>query len=340
MLLYELEHIIHHYNGRAALSIERWQMPADTIVGLAGPNGSGKSTLLGLLGFIRRPTSGEIRFQGRSAEPFSDHVRHKVALVPQDAFMLKRTVYANIAYGMRLRPEPPADEQQRIYEALNWVGLAPEAFAQRPWYALSGGEARRVALAARLVLRPQVLLLDEPTASVDAASARLIKDAVLNARSRWGTSLVVASHDTEWLQEICDDVVNLFRGKMLGSGQQTLLFGPWRTQKGLAEQTLSGKHVFVAAPMPEDAVDPVAALNPDQVTLYAEPAPIPAAHHLLKGTVLRLGLERSSGRIIVSVIIGTTVFTAHLSTASAQTIRLMPGQSVWVAYDPGTVQWF
>ena len=167
---------------------------------------------------------------------------------------MKRTVFNNINYGLRLRGEK-GDAAKRVHEALSFVGLPAERFAGRPWYALSGGEAQRVALAARLVLKPKVLLLDEPTASVDAASAQLIKAAALRARQEWGTTIVVASHDTQWLYEVCDDLRHLFRGRVLGSRHQTIVFGPWECQAdGLCAKTLAPEtQIVVPAPPSSEA---------------------------------------------------------------------------------------
>ena len=128
---------------------------------------------------------------------------------------MKRSVFNNVAYGLKLRGNG-RKIATKVDEALTLVGLPGQVFARRPWYALSGGEAQRVALAARLALKPSVLLLDEPTASVDAASAQLIKEASLRARSQWDATLIVASHDWQWLYEICDEIWHLFKGKIFG----------------------------------------------------------------------------------------------------------------------------
>ena len=123
----------------------------------------------------------------------------------------------------------------RVHEALAWVGLNSRDFADRPWYALSGGEAQRVALASRLILKPDVLLLDEPTANVDAMSAQLIKDAALKARQEWGTTLIIASHDWQWLHEVADSTLHLFKGRFLGPGRKTSSSAPgrrWVTEGG------------------------------------------------------------------------------------------------------------
>ena len=140
---------------------------------------------------------------------------------------MKRNVFNNVSYGLKLRGDRK-ESADRVHEALALVGLSGKDFVRRPWYALSGGEAQRVALAARLALKPKVLLLDEPTASVDAASAQLIKEASLRARRELGTTLIVASHDWQWLYEICDEISHLFNGRIFGTGRETIIFGPWQ----------------------------------------------------------------------------------------------------------------
>ena len=97
MNIYELDNISHAYDGRTVLAIDHWTVAEGTVSGVEGPNGSGKSTLLALLGYVTPPTRGSLRYKGRSAEPFSDNVRGQVAMLPQDAFLLKRSVYSNIA---------------------------------------------------------------------------------------------------------------------------------------------------------------------------------------------------------------------------------------------------
>jgi NAD(P)-dependent dehydrogenase (short-subunit alcohol dehydrogenase family) len=101
-----------------------------------------------------------------------------------------------------------------VAQALLKVGLDPARFSHRSWRELSGGEAQRVALAARLVLEPKVLLLDEPTASVDRESSELILRAALDARDRWGTTLIIISHQLTWLRQIADRILSMDYGKL------------------------------------------------------------------------------------------------------------------------------
>lgn len=340
MSLYDLNNISQDYDGRTVLNIDRWQVDANAVTGVVGPNGSGKSTLLALLGFVSAPARGEIRFKGQPAEPFADRVRGTVALLPQETFLLKRSVYRNIAYGLKVS-RPVGNIQGRVHTAMDMVGLDPGAFAHRPWYALSGGEARRVALAARLALEPEVLLMDEPTVSVDAASAQMIKEAALHASQQWGTTLIISSHDEEWLTNICDNMLQLFRGRILGNGKQTLIFGPWNAMPGnLAGKALTHDQQFLAGGPPEVLDIAVAAIKADKLDLYTAARLIPAGSHGLEGLLLRLNYQQSTGRTSAAVLVGRLVLTAYLPKSESFTCNYAPGQKVWIAYNPNAVDWY
>ncbi len=192
------------YGGRVVLRCASLCVPAGSIVGISGPNGSGKSTLLGILSFLSPPTSGSILFFGRAVSGTPYELRRQAVLMPQDAALLRRRVEANVLYGLGVRGQA---RPEAAAAALERVGLDPARYLRRWWWQLSGGETRRVALAARLALRPRVLLLDEPTANLDPRSADLVSRAVLQARRDQGLSVVVVSHDRDWLFQLCDTVL-------------------------------------------------------------------------------------------------------------------------------------
>ncbi len=336
--LYSIRSLVHDYRGKPVLRIDRLEIPAGSIVGVIGPNGSGKSTFLKMAGFVEKPTAGEIVYNGKLAGPFSPEVRHKVSLMPQEPFLMKRAVWNNVAYGLRVRKDIDRLEP-RIQTALSWVGLDAAEFAKRPSYALSGGEAQRVALAARLILKPEVLLLDEPTASIDALSAQLIKDAALKARSEWGTTLIIASHDWQWLYGVCDRVVHLVRGRLMGTGRENIVFGPWEQgANGLWGKALSdGQRILVQRP--PDIFS--AAVIDDAAIVPAEgPLPTRGHHARLSGLITRLALEKASGDIIGSVLVANLPFTATLTEAEVREHGLYPGRSVHLLYDVASVRWF
>ncbi|WP_285906859.1 ABC transporter ATP-binding protein [Pseudodesulfovibrio pelocollis] len=208
--LISLFNVRQRYAGRTVLSVDRLDIAPGSIVGLAGPNGSGKSSLLRLLAFLESPASGTVTFEGVPATASPGPVHRKVTLLVQEPYLLRRSVFGNVAYGLKARGE--ADPTERVRHALEAVGLDPERFARRQWFELSGGEAQRVALAARLALRPRALLMDEPTASLDANSAALVRKAALSAREKFGTALVIASHDMAWLHAVSDHVLHLEHG--------------------------------------------------------------------------------------------------------------------------------
>lgn len=339
MALFELHRISHQYNGRTALAVDHYRIKTGAILGLWGPNGSGKSTLLNILGFIHPPSQGEIIYNGRPAEPFAPGIRGRVTLLPQQAYLLHRSVFDNIAYGLKIRKEIKPD-RRRIQDALALVGLSPDEFGPRPWFALSGGEARRVALAARLVLQPRVLLLDEPTASVDDTSTQIIKEAVLDAHRQWGTTLIIASHDEHWLEDISDSRLHLYQGRRLASGSQTLIYGPWRqTESGPLARRLAENMDFLAAAPTGFKSDATAAIHSNHITLHGAQPPGQPGHHMLEGTILRLTLDKPSKRIKASVLTGGIILVVLLPVGENLVPAYAPGQKVWLTYDISKIQW-
>jgi tungstate transport system ATP-binding protein len=333
--IYEITSLKHLYAGKTILDIEQLTVQPATIVGLFGPNGSGKSTLLRLLGLIEKPSQGKILFDGKSVEPFSEEARFQITILPQEPFLLKRNVYNNVSYGLKLRGDS-RDIARRVDRALSLVGLAGNDFNRRPWYALSGGETQRVALAARLALNPKVLLMDEPTANVDAASAWLIKEAALKARHELGTTVIVASHDWHWLYEVCDETIHIIRGKVFGSGREALIFGPWQNlKKGLWVKSLSdGQQLRVPRP-PE--TESVAIIN--DFTVKNDDSQVSEDAEVLIGSVSRLNLERKTGQIFATIMISDLPFTIGLAPQRAQDRNIYPGKTVFIHYRPERIKW-
>jgi tungstate transport system ATP-binding protein len=335
--VYQINDVLHRYAVEPVLRVNSLTIRQEAIVGLIGPNGSGKSTLLRLLGFIEKPSQGEILFKGRPASPFSKAVRFRVTLLSQEPYLMRRTVFKNIAYGLELRGSRD-NLRSRVAEALSWLGLPDEVFADRQWSQLSGGEAQRVALAARLALKPKVLLLDEPTASVDAVSVERIKAAALKARDEWGTTLLIASHDWQWLYEVCDEVLQLFNGQLVGPGRMNIVLGPWQTRPdGYWRKVLSGgQEIVITAP---PAADAVAVIDSDKIAVADACDSVRQGENILKGTISRLVLEKGNRNTIATILVDGMSFAVVVSPQRIESLNLHPGKRIDIYFSPNSVKW-
>jgi len=177
---------------------------------LLGPNGSGKSTLLRLAMGLAAPTGGRVTWGGRHAPG------ERLAMVFQRPVMLRRTAAANVAYAL------PARDDRRVMELLTQVGLAP--LADRPARKLSGGEQQRLALARALARDPEMLLLDEPTASLDPAATKAVEDIVRSVAAS-GVKIVMATHDIGQARRLAGAIVFLVRGRLMEHAEATTFFG-------------------------------------------------------------------------------------------------------------------
>jgi tungstate transport system ATP-binding protein len=209
--VYELRGLSKEYGGRRVLDIEALDINAGEVMALVGPSGSGKSTLLRLLNFLEFPTGGTITFEGTKYQAGQDvplSLRRKVTTVFQRPMLLERSVWDNVIYGLRLRGGNHSKDQIRA--SLEEVGLSH--LARQRARTLSGGEAQRVALARAMVLKPAVLLLDEPTANLDPYNVSLIEGIIRRINDLHRTTLVLVTH-------------NIFQAKRLASRTGFMLEG-------------------------------------------------------------------------------------------------------------------
>jgi tungstate transport system ATP-binding protein len=172
---------------------------------LLGPNGAGKSTLLRVLHGLIQPSAGSIKWGRENARPRGQ------AMVFQRPVMLRRSAYENIRYALDLAGVRGDEADDRIAEALNEVGLL--ALSERPARVLSGGEQQKLAFARVWALRPEVLFLDEPTASLDPAAARSVEKIIVDIHNR-GTTIVMTTHNLVQAKRFADDILFLHAGRV------------------------------------------------------------------------------------------------------------------------------
>ena len=212
--LYTLSGVMKRYGTRQVLQVDDLSIARGEVLALVGPSGAGKSTLLRLLNFLEPPTNGRIHFQGEAFDavtPIPVQLCRRVTTVFQRPFLLNRSVMANVQYGLHLRGQ--RNDAQLIEDALAQVGLSD--MARQPARTLSGGEAQRVALARALVLNPEVLLLDEPTANLDPYNVALIEEIVANLNREKGMTLVLVTHNVFQARRLAGRVALLLDGRIV-----------------------------------------------------------------------------------------------------------------------------
>jgi tungstate transport system ATP-binding protein len=175
---------------------------------ILGPNGAGKSVLLRLCHGLLVPSSGHVRWAGG----FAGDARRRQAMVFQRPVMLRRSALANVTYGLKLRGVSLGERLGRARAMLERVGLA--ALAGRPARVLSGGEQQRLALARAWALDPEVLFLDEPTASLDPAASRAVEE-IIGAIHRGGTKIIMTTHNLGQAHRLADEVLFFDRGRLV-----------------------------------------------------------------------------------------------------------------------------
>lgn len=211
--VYQLRQVSKEYDGLCVLSINELDLFKGEFFALVGPSGVGKSTLLRLLNFLEPPTSGAIRFFDTDCGPNQTvplALRRRVTTVFQRSILLNRSVAANVAFGLQLRGRREAADV--INDALAKVGLA--ALSRRQARMLSGGELQRVALARAMVLEPDVLLLDEPTANLDPYNVGLIEDIVRGINRDLGSTIVMVTHNVFQARRLAERVGLLLDGQL------------------------------------------------------------------------------------------------------------------------------
>ncbi|WP_422825344.1 ATP-binding cassette domain-containing protein [Thalassococcus sp. BH17M4-6] len=217
-------------DGQRLLHDVTLSLPARGITVVMGPNGAGKSVLLRLLHGLAAPTLGHVLWQGA---PLDGAARDRQAMVFQKPVLLRRSVARNVDFVLRARG--------RKDNALRDTLLARVGLAERggqPARRLSGGEQQRLALARALASAPDLLFLDEPTASLDPASAQMIED-ILRSEVARGTKIVLVTHDIAQARRLADDIAFLHRGRLTEHRGAGAFFNAPASQP--ARDYLSGK---------------------------------------------------------------------------------------------------
>ncbi|MEI8216740.1 MAG: phosphate ABC transporter ATP-binding protein [Eubacteriales bacterium] len=213
------------YNGKCVLDINNLEIEMGKITAIIGPSGVGKTTLLSLINGIEKPDGGKIIFEGEEfsfANSYSKDTIKKMAMVFQKPVMFNTSVYKNIAYGLKIRGIEKEKIHARISEAASWIGISD--ILKQKAMTLSGGEAGRVSVARAMIIKPDLLLMDEPTANLDPANVSIIEGMVLKACKEYGATVIIVTHNMFQARRIADNIVFMLGGQVIENGPVASMF--------------------------------------------------------------------------------------------------------------------
>ena len=209
---YRLQGVKKAYEGRTVVDIDGLEIRRGEFLAIVGPSGAGKSTLLRMLNFLEYPDEGQIEYAGQAASASMPmELRRQVTTVFQHPALLHDSVENNVAYGLRLRGQ--RDSRGEVRGILTRMGL--EKLRRSQARTLSGGEAQRVALARALIVRPEVLLLDEPSANLDPYNIGLIEEVMKEVNQTRGTTMVMVTHNVFQAKRMAQRVALILDGRII-----------------------------------------------------------------------------------------------------------------------------
>lgn len=347
MSLLVLERVAVDAGGRAILDVERLEVQSGELVAVVGPTGAGKSTLLRVVHLLERPARGTVRWHGEAvAWPAPLATRQRIAMAFQDPLLFAGTVADNVAYGLEVRGTRRAAAGARVAELLGLLGIAH--LAGRRATTLSGGEAQRAALARALAAAPELLLLDEPLASLDAPVRERLRGELVAIVRGQRLTCVWVTHDQEEAFAVADRVVVLEAGRIAQCGTPEEVFFrpatpfvagfvgtgnvlPGRIEAsdgGLVTADLVGLRLQAVSELPVGA-RVLACIRPEEVTLGRDGGPDHlSARNRMTGTVTAVVMRGATTRVEVECGVR---LQAMVTRRSAAELGLEAGVPVWLS---------
>ncbi len=340
---------IHHRYGKAEilknidLGVERGE-----VFITIGPTGSGKTTLLRLIGLLEKPTSGDIYFDGHRVTDSEGQrlaVRRRMAMVSQKPTVFNASVYDNVAYGLKIRKEKGASLHRKVMNALETVELA--GYEKRNARTLSGGETQRVALARAIVIEPELLLLDEPTANLDPVSTSHIEKLVTDVIKKADMTVLMSTHDMYQGQRLADRMGVIMAGEMVQTGDPRDVFNLPQNRKlaefvgveniingaivsnkeGIVDIKVDGAVVEALSGLSAGA-EVYACIRPEEITL-ARVKETTSARNIFNGEVTRIVLFGPLARIELDC---GFPLVSLITKKSAEEMNLQTGERLYASF--------
>jgi len=351
MPLIEARNICKEYFGKSVLKDVSFTVQRGEVFVVIGPNGAGKTTLLRILDLLDEPSSGAIVFDGTTINYSTNRLtsRRRISLVFQQTVLFNMSVFENVAYGLKVRKEDGRGIERKVREMLKLVQLRD--FEHKNALTLSGGEAQRVALAQALVVEPDLLLLDEPTANLDPRNVSIVEETLSRVNRENKTSMIMATHNMFQAENLAHRVAVLNEGRIENIGTAQEIFG-------ISSKLLAGfarlENVFSGASkitdegtslinIGEDLQIEAAFEKAEDITVFVRPEDI----ILSVNPIVSSARNSFEGRIVEISDIGTIVklrvkagrdFTVQITKRSFNEMHLNVDSKVYLAFKASSVQ--
>jgi tungstate transport system ATP-binding protein len=208
-----ISHILKQYGDKTILKDCSCSFDKTGTYVLMGPNGCGKSTLLRLCALLEDPTAGTIAYEEKGTQLLPDTaLKRRITLVLPRIGIFNTTVFGNAAYGLKVRNVSPAEIERKVNETLAFVGL--EHKRDQHALTLSSGETQRLGIARALVIDPEILFLDEPTASIDQENTEIVECIIEKMRRDARTMVIMTTHDRDQAERLADRVIRMKGGRI------------------------------------------------------------------------------------------------------------------------------
>lgn len=321
---YQLTDIKFFYADKLALSLPTLNIRAGKITALIGPNGCGKSTLLSLLAFLQKNQQGQICFFSQPIkQKISASLIKQVSFLPQKPYLLRGTVVDNLFLTMKFH-HIKADYLKTIQLTLEKLGIA--SLSQQQAKTLSGGELQKVALARAIITQPKVLIMDEPFNCLDQNSEQLLVQLMTRYSKDNHKTLIFSTHNRLQGIAIADDVISLFKGKLIKTPllnlfqgcTQNQLFNTGKIQMMLTDNAHNYQHVSI---------------NPNKIVLSREPL-VSSIRNQFQGKVTAISEEKD--KIRVTVLAGE-FFHVLITYQSLKDLNIALGELLWVSFKSNSI---
>ncbi|NOQ22045.1 MAG: ATP-binding cassette domain-containing protein [Candidatus Aegiribacteria sp.] len=349
-MILELENIVQRKNGQQILSDVDLSISMGAFFVLMGPTGCGKTTLLRVAGLLDKPSSGRVIHSGKPVSHRGKErldVRRRMVTVFQRPVLFRGSVNSNVEWGLRIRGIPEDEIGRKVSSVLEMVDM--EGYGDRDSSTLSGGELQRVALARALVIEPEILILDEPTTSLDPNLRFNLLSRLRDLHSRIGITFIMATHDFTDALSLGTTGAVMRNGRIEQTGTIDEIF--YSPSTPFMASFIGMKNVFPAEFSADGAIveevivrhtsnkrgHGFLAIPPEAIVVSRETAVTSERNHFA-GTII--SVERTGSIFSISVDCGNLLIVSSVTRSALSELDLTEGQDVYISFKASAVHVF